>query len=174
VQLSYDEDALDARLVSAYASHTPAALAAAEERTMKKSPTQVVESFWYAFTSQSPVDAFRGHMAVDCEFVMPGAPPMKGEAQVCAMFAAYKTAFPDFSCETLHAIESGDTYAAETRFAGTHRGPLANAQGTVPPTGKRVTWQSADIVRVRDGKIASWHVYHDPIPLLAQLGVPLG
>jgi ketosteroid isomerase-like protein len=37
-----------------------------------------------------------------------------------------------------------------------------------------VGWQSADIVRVHDGKITSWHVYHDPMSMLAQLGVALG
>jgi ketosteroid isomerase-like protein len=141
---------------------------------MKKTAKHVVDSFWHAFASSSATDAFRAHMTDDCELVMPGAPPMKGEAAICAMFAAYKTAFPDFAAETLLAIESGDAYAAETRFAGTHRGPLASAQGVIPPTGKRVTWQSADIVRLRGDKIASWHVYNDPIPFLAQIGVAPG
>ena len=140
----------------------------------KKSAEEIVASFWRAFAARDPREAYREHMTDDCELVMPGAPPMKGETAISAMFAAYKTAFPDFAAETLVAIESGDTYAAETRFAGTHREPLVSAQGTLPATGRRVTWQSADIVRVRAGKIASWHVYHDPIPLLAQLGVAPG
>ena len=140
----------------------------------KRTPKQIVESFWQAFAARKLVEAFRDHMTADCEFVMPGAPPMSGEAQIRAMFEAYVSAFPDFASETVHAIESGDTFAAETRFAGTHRAPLMTPQGSIPATGRRVSWQSADIIRVRDGKIASWHVYHDPIPLLAQLGVPQG
>ena len=99
---------------------------------------------------------------------------MRGEAQILGMFQAYLSAFPDFAVHTLHAIESADTYAAESRFEGTHRGPLVSSQGNIPATGRRVSWQSADIVRVSDGKIVSWHVYHDPIPLLAQLGVAQG
>ena len=140
----------------------------------KQTPKHVVDSFWRAFASRKLAEAFGHHMTADCEFVMPGAPPMKGEAEIRGMFEAYVTAFPDFAAETVHAIESEDTYAAETRFAGTHRGALASPQGSIPATGRRVTWQSADIIRVRDGKIASWHVYHDPIPLLAQLGVAQG
>jgi predicted ester cyclase len=90
------------------------------------------------------------------------------------MFEVYVGALPDFSVESLHAIEAGETYAAETRFAGTHKGPLVTPHGTIPASGRRVGWQSADIVRVRDGKIASWHVYHDPNVLFEQFGVPRG
>ena len=140
----------------------------------KSTPSSIVESFWSAFAGRRLTEAFRDHMAPDCEFILPGSPPLRGEAQIRRMFEAYVSAFPDFAKETLHAIESGDTYAAETRFAGTHRAPLATPQGTIPATGRRVTWQSADMVRTRDGKIVSWHVYHDPIPLMAQLGVPPG
>ena len=71
-------------------------------------------------------------------------------------------------------IESGDTYAGEARYTGTHRGVLATPQGELPPTGQRVSWDSADVVRVADGKIVSWHIYHDPLRLLAQLGVGVG
>ena len=139
-----------------------------------QTPKAVVESFWKTFAARKLADAFSRHMTSDCELVIPGAPPLRGEAQIRAMFESYVEAFPDFTCETVHAIEAGDTYAAETRFAGTHRGPLVTPQGAIPATGRRVSWQSADIVRMRDGKIASWHVYHDPTPFLAQLGVPQG
>jgi len=140
----------------------------------QRTPRQIVDAFWLAFSSRKLAEAFREHMAPDCEFVMPGAPLMKGEAQIRGMFEAYVSAFPDFAVETLHAIEAGDTYAAESRFAGTHRAPLMSPQGSIPATGRHVTWQSADIVRVKNDKIVSWHVYHDPIPLLAQLGVAQG
>lgn len=138
------------------------------------SPSAVVESFWRAFAARDLARAFDEHMTPDCEFVMPGAPPMHGAGPIGAMFEAYVRAFPDFAAATLHAIESGDTYAAETRFTGTHRHALQTPQGEIPPTQRTVSWQSADIVRVRGGRIASWHVYHDPIPLLAQLGVARG
>src|SRR5262245_39814742 len=138
-----------------------------------KNPTEIVNAFWTAFAARRLDDAL-ARLTEDCEFVMPGAPPMTGHAQIRPLFEAYLHAFPDFSCDTSHAIESGNTYAAETSFRGTHKGPLRTPGGEVPPTGREVRWQSADIVRVRDGRIASWHVYHDPMPLLVQLGVPLG
>ena len=137
-------------------------------------PTTIVQTFWKTFDRRDFDALCRDSLAADCEFVMPGSPPMRGTAAIRQMFEAYATAFPDFACETVHAIESGDTYAAETRFSGLHRAPLRTPHGEIPATNRRVTWQSADIVRVQGGRIVSWHVYHDPIPLLAQLGVAAG
>src|SRR5262249_26454048 len=111
-------------------------------------PKQIVDAFWKSFAGRELGETFRQHMTSECEFVMPGAPAMRGQAAIVGMFEAYVRAFPDFECETLHAIESGDTYAAETRFAGTHEGPLVMPQGTIPATRRRIGWQSADVVRV--------------------------
>ena len=144
------------------------------ERMTTPAPTAVIRLFWQTFSARDFDALVRDSVSPDCEFVMPGAQPLRGSAAIRGMFEAYARAFPDFTCEPVHAIESGDTYAAETRFSGTHEGVLRTPQGDIPPTGRRVTWQSADIVRVAAGKIVSWHVYHDTIPLLAQLGVAPG
>src|SRR5262245_59448368 len=139
-----------------------------------KSPAEVVRTFWTAFSARRFDEIFRDVMATDCEFVMPGAPPMKGSGAIRAMFEAYARAFPDFGWSPIHGIEQGDTFAGEAKYSGTHRAPLATPQGEIPPTGKVVTWQSADIVRTSGGKIVSWHVYNDPLAIMAQLGVPMG
>jgi ketosteroid isomerase-like protein len=67
-------------------------------------------------------------------------------------------------------VLSGQSLAKLAR-TGTHRGVLRTPLGEVGPTGKTVTWQSADIVQFRSGRIAVWHVYHDTLPFLAQLGL---
>lgn len=136
--------------------------------------TETVRDFWRLFEARRFDDLCRDRLAMDCEFVMPGAPPMRGVAAVRGMFEAYVRAFPDFAARIVHAVESGDTYAAETAFTGTHRAPLATPQGEIAPTGRAVSWQSADIIRVAGGRIVSWHAYHDTLPLLAQLGVAGG
>ena len=135
------------------------------------SHAHTMESFWKAFGT-GDFERIAGSLAQpDVEFVMPGAPPLRGIPAVRGLWEAWRAAFPDMRHETAHAIEHDDTYAAETRFVATHTGTLRNAQGEVPPTGRVIRWQSADVVRFRDGKIASWHVYHDQLPLLAQLGL---
>jgi ketosteroid isomerase-like protein len=65
----------------------------------------------------------------------------------------------------------GDAVIVEGRFVGTHTGPLACPDGDIEPTGASVDLRFADVSRVRDGKIVSYHTYYDQLGLLAQLGV---
>jgi predicted ester cyclase len=128
-------------------------------------------AFWSAF-GRGDFDHIEADLVTpDIEFVMPGAPKVTGAQPVRQLWEAWRAAFPDMHAEAAHAVESGDTYAAETRFTGTHTGTLRSPQGEVPPTGKAVHWESADIVRFANGKIASWHVYHDQMVILGQLGL---
>ena len=106
----------------------------------------------------------------DCDFKMPGAAFKGGEA-LRQMLTAYRTAFPDLHHHVRSFVESGDTIALELEVSGTHTGPMQTPQGTFPATGKKVIWDSCDYIRVRGGKIASWHVYHDTVPFLTALGV---
>src|SRR6476620_11017590 len=80
----------------------------------KQSPSETVSSFWNAFEAGRMDELIRDHVAEKCEFIMPGSPPLSGAAAIRRLFEAYRAAFPDFKHRTLHAIESGDTYAAET------------------------------------------------------------
>jgi predicted ester cyclase len=138
---------------------------------MSMNRRSTMETFWKHF-EHGEIDRIVAELVTtDVEFVMPGAPRLRGAAQVRKLWEAWRAAFPDMRHETVHAIEDGDTYAAETRFAGTHTGTLHGARGEVPPTGRVVKWESADIVRFEGGKIASWRVYNDQIPFLAQLGL---
>jgi ketosteroid isomerase-like protein len=47
---------------------------------------------------------------------------------------------------------------------------LATPDGDVEPTGASVDLPLADVSRVRDGKIASYHTYYDQLGLMTQLG----
>src|SRR5262245_8044189 len=94
-----------------------------------KSPFEIVRMFWAAFSAHRLDEIFRDLIAADCEFVMPGAPPMKGAASIRALFEAYVRAFPDFTWSLIHGIEHGDTFAGEAKYSGTHRASLAMPQG---------------------------------------------
>ena len=100
----------------------------------KPSPGDVVRTFWQLFDARDFDALSRDVLSPDCEFVMPGAPPLRGPAATRQMFEAYARAFPDFACEAVHAIESGDTYAAETKYTGIHQGPLRTPHGEIPAT----------------------------------------
>ncbi len=130
-----------------------------------------MDAFWNAFEAGDFQRIACELCAADIEFVMPGVPPLKGARAVLELWQGWRAAFPDMRHETRSAIEQSRSYAAETRFVATHSGTLRSPQGEVPPTGRTLRWESADIVRFEGDKIASWHVYHDQIPLLTQLGL---
>ncbi len=127
-----------------------------------------VETFWAAIESGNFAAASE-MLTPDCEFTMPDIPPLNGANAVRGMFEVWLAALPDMRHATVHRIEAGDTYAAETSFTATHTGTLRTPAGDLPPTQRKLAWQSADIIRFRNGRIASWHVYHDPAALLGQL-----
>jgi predicted ester cyclase len=73
-----------------------------------------------------------------------------------ANFAAgIGAAFPDLSAQEYDHIEDGDTLAIRGRAEGTHTGRFLGLE----PTGRRATWEFADLYRVgADGRI-NWHFY---------------
>jgi len=73
-----------------------------------------------------------------------------------ANFAAgIGAAFPDLAAQEYDHIEDGDTLAIRGRAEGTHTGRFLGLE----PTGRRATWEFADLYRVgADGRI-NWHFY---------------
>jgi predicted ester cyclase len=96
---------------------------------------------------------------------------LRGRDALLGMLSAYRTAFPDLRHDVLPHVESDNTIAIELRVSGTHTGPMQMPQGTVPATGKHVVWDSCDYIRVRGGKVHTWHVYHDSVAFLTALGL---
>ena len=83
----------------------------------------------------------------------------------------YATAFPDMHRELYNLYVIGDTVVVELALQGTHKGPLALPQGTVPATGKRMDAPCCDVFRLTDGKIQSFNCYPSGTVILAQLGI---
>ena len=73
-----------------------------------------------------------------------------------ANFAAgIGAAFPDLTTEEYDHIEDGDMLAIRGRTEGTHTGTFLG----VEPTGRRVSWEFADLYRLgADGRI-NWHFF---------------
>jgi steroid delta-isomerase-like uncharacterized protein len=77
---------------------------------------------------------------------------LRGRDQVREVVSQFRQAFPDavFSPAS-DFIAEGDNVAARWKCQATHRG----AFGSIPPTGKTVTWMGMSIIRVVDGKIVT-------------------
>lgn len=122
---------------------------------------------WAAGNFDQALDA----CAEDLEVIDPGTGRVYGRKRFAHYLATFKRAMPDGRVIIEHVVDAGDTVAVEARFTGTHTGPLATDHREVPPTGAAVDLRFADIFRLRDGKIVSYHTYYDQLGLLSQLGV---
>ena len=137
-----------------------------------KSAKQIVDQFWTSFEAGN-LAALAEYIHPDCHFRMPGM-EVRDRNALLGMLTAYHAAFPDMRHRPSHSVESGDTVAVELTVEATHTGPMQTPQGTIPATGRKVTWESCDYIRVRDGKVFSWHVYHDPTAFFTALGLAPG
>lgn len=75
-------------------------------------------------------------------------------------------AFPDIQIETQDMFATDDKVAVRFRFTGTHAGEFLGNQ----PTGKRVDYQSYELYRIADGKIAEEWICSDMLTILTQIG----
>ena len=124
----------------------------------------------YAAMAAHDTEAFLALCSSTCEFREAGM-RMEGHEQLRGVLQAYFTAFPDLRIEVTDAVEGDGTVAAETRFTGTHTGPLLMPSGELPPTGRAVSIDTCDYIKLSGDRIQSWHVYMDSADFMAQLGV---
>ena len=94
----------------------------------------------------------------------PGGTPDKAGAR--ALYGALRTAFPDFHAVIHWQAVEGDRVTTYKTYHGTHEGPVFG----LATTGRKVSFDTVDVMRVRDGRITEhWGVAH-LYSLLQQLG----
>jgi predicted ester cyclase len=98
---------------------------------------------------------------------VPPRPAGSGSAKqgTIAYFTARLTALPDLQVTAEPVVAAGDMVAANFTYAGTHTAPYFG----VAPSGRRVTFNSCDILTVRDGLIVAHWGAADIAGLLVQL-----
>ena len=111
--------------------------------------------------------------AEDMELVdVPSGRTMRGPEGFMDGMRAWIGACSDASVEVVEMIAGeGDSVTAEFVGRGTHDGPLATPGGEIPPTGRLLGLRYCEVYRMREGKIASAHLYYDTATLLGQLGL---
>jgi steroid delta-isomerase-like uncharacterized protein len=84
---------------------------------------------------------------------------------------AWKQAFPDEHGTITGAYTSGNSVAIELTWEGTQSGPLATPGGQeLPPSNKRMTVKSVEVIEIDDGKIKVLRHYFDLMTILQQIG----
>ena len=113
----------------------------------------------------SLVDELAGEDLVDHEEGLPGQP--SGREGVKFFVNAFRTGFPDISAKVVEpTLADGDLEAGRVVLTGTHEGEFMG----VPATGKTVEFESLDIIRVEDGKVAEHWGVTDAATLMQQIG----
>jgi steroid delta-isomerase-like uncharacterized protein len=76
-------------------------------------------------------------------------------------------AFPDLNCSIESQVAESDTISAVSTMTGTHQGEFMG----VPATGRRISVQTMDYGRVRDGRFSEHWGLVDVPGLMGQLGI---
>jgi predicted ester cyclase len=81
-----------------------------------------------------------------------------------------RTALPDCYDTIDGLIAEGDKVVVRWTARGTHLGEFASPLGSIPPTGKPITFTAIHIFRIAEGKIAERWSEVDVFGMLQQIG----
>ena len=85
---------------------------------------------------------------------------------VRSLFTAFHTAFPDFKVTLHDQVAENDLVVNRKTQTGTHQGPLLG----IPATGRPVSLNVIEMVRLADGRITDHWTVFDQSTLMRQLG----
>jgi steroid delta-isomerase-like uncharacterized protein len=111
------------------------------------------------------IDELTTEDVVDHEEGLPGQP--SGREGVKFFVNAIRQGFPDIAPKTVTpALADGDLEAARAVLGGTHQGEFMG----IPATGSTVEFETIDIIRLEDGKVAEHWGVTDVLSLMQQIG----
>jgi len=82
------------------------------------------------------------------------------------LYRALRAAFPDFHAEIHWQISDGNRVTTYKTYHGTHDGTFWG----LAPTGKKIRFETVDVMRVRNGKITDHWGVANLLSLAQQLG----
>ena len=94
----------------------------------------------------------------------PGRTPDKDGAR--QLYKILRTAFPDFHADIHWQLADGDRVTTYKTYHGTHRGEFLG----VAPTGRKIQFETVDVMRVLDGKITEHWGVANLFSLMQQFG----
>ena len=108
---------------------------------------------------------------IGADFFNYAGPPdwPRGPESIRRAVTMLRTAFPDLRYTIEEVIVESETTAARWTARGTHQGPLVGPMGSIPATGRPVTFQGITMGRVVDGKAGASWVLMDQLGLVRKL-----
>lgn len=92
-----------------------------------------------------------------------GTPDRQGALR---LYKTLRTAFPDFRAVIHWQVADGDLVTTYKTYHGTHEGAFLG----VAPTGRKISFETVDAMRVRNGQIAEHWGVANLYKLMEQLG----
>jgi steroid delta-isomerase-like uncharacterized protein len=121
---------------------------------------------WCEVISQNQLDLVQEIIAADeVDHALPPGVPA-GREGVKQVFRLLHTAFPDLQIEIEDLIAEDDQVVGRVAARGTHQGEFLG----IAPTGKPVSFNAINVVRIAGGKIVERWSQADNLALLQQLG----
>lgn len=126
----------------------------------------IVRRFNIAFIQGGDTNVF--YELVDPQVINHTAPPglSKGADGMFDLITAFKKALPDLTVEITHQVAENDLVVTRKSFHATHTGEIMG----IPPSGKKITINIIDIIRLRNGKYMDHWSIRDTSDLLRQTG----
>lgn len=116
----------------------------------------------------------KGNMQVVDELIAPNfvehdpfpgqAPGVEGLKQA---MVALRQAFPDLHVTVDEMLSDGDKVVIRSTMKGTHKGTFMN----IPATGKQISVEGIDIVRISNGRAVEHWGVTDNLTMMQQLGL---
>jgi steroid delta-isomerase-like uncharacterized protein len=142
--------------------------------TATQTPTQIEElaqRYGEAWNSQN-LDAIMELHTDDCVFsaFAVGAPLAEGKEAVREAFAGYIAMMPDINFAERSLQLGDDHWVLESTMSGTVDQTVEVDGESFGASGARVEVPCVDVIKVRNGLIASKHTYIDSLTMQRQLG----
>lgn len=137
--------------------------------TAPSNPQSNIELIRRAFSAlgRKDVDAIVKLMPLDFIINIAGMPYQKRGTDAWRKHAEILfSAFPDIQVKIEDIFSGEDKVAVRVRVTGTHAGEFLGIQ----PTGKKIEYESNELYRIADGKIAEEWICSDMLTLMAQIG----
>ena len=116
--------------------------------------------------SKGNFDVFEEVFADDFVDHTPQPNMIPDKAGVRGLYRALRAAFPDFRAEIHWQAADGELVTTYKTYHGTHQGTFLG----VAPTGRKIHFETVDVMRVRNGKITEHWGVANLFSLMQQLG----
>jgi steroid delta-isomerase-like uncharacterized protein len=116
--------------------------------------------------SKGNFDVFEEVFADDFVDHTPQPNMIPNKAGVRGLYRSLRAAFPDFRAEIHWQAADGELVTTYKTYHGTHQGTFLG----VAPTGRKIHFETVDVMRVRNGKITEHWGVANLFSLMQQLG----